>query len=83
MPPGVGKVVGSNETGQMNPVLCRNALAGSNTGGIRETQDTIDFCALNKIKPEITKIPMNGIDDAWAKGFEKNALYRYVIYMKA
>jgi uncharacterized zinc-type alcohol dehydrogenase-like protein len=52
---GVGKVVDSNEIGQMNLVLYRNALAGSNTGGIRETQDMIDFCALNKIKPEITK----------------------------
>jgi uncharacterized zinc-type alcohol dehydrogenase-like protein len=80
---GVGKVVDSNEIGQMNLVLYRNALAGSNTGGIRETQDFIDFCALNKIKPEITKIPMNGIDDAWTKVFEKKARYRYVMEMKA
>ena len=64
---GVGKVVDSNEIGQMNLVLYRNALAGSNTGGIQETQDMVDFCALNKIKPEITKISMNGIDDAWKK----------------
>src|SRR5438552_6817563 len=76
---GVGKVVDSNEIGQMNLVLYRNALAGSNTGGIRETQDMIDFCALNRIKPEITKISMNGIDDAWTKVFEKKARYRYVI----
>jgi hypothetical protein len=48
----------------MNLVLYRNALAGSNTGGIQKTQDMIDFCALNKIKPELTKISMNGIDDA-------------------
>jgi alcohol dehydrogenase (NADP+) len=80
---GVGKIVDSNEIGQMNLVLYRNALAGSNTGGIRETQDFIDFCALNKIKPEITKIPMNGIDDAWTKVFEKKARYRYVMEMKA
>jgi uncharacterized zinc-type alcohol dehydrogenase-like protein len=80
---GVGKVVDSNEIGQMNLVLYRNALAGSNTGGIRETQDFIDFCALNKIKPEITKIPMSGIDDAWTKVFEKKARYRYVMEMKA
>jgi alcohol dehydrogenase (NADP+) len=80
---GVGKVVDSNEIGQMNLVLYRNALAGSNTGGIRETQEFIDFCALNKIRPEITKIPMNGIDDAWTKVFEKKARYRYVIEVKA
>jgi uncharacterized zinc-type alcohol dehydrogenase-like protein len=80
---GVGKVVDSNEIGQMNLVLYRNSLAGSNTGGIRETQEMIDFCALNKIKPEITKIPMSGIDDAWTKVFEKKARYRYVMEMKA
>ena len=80
---GVGKVVDTNEIGQMNLVLYRNALAGSNTGGIRETQDFIDFCALNKVRPEITKIPMNGIDDAWTKVFEKKARYRYVMEMKA
>jgi alcohol dehydrogenase (NADP+) len=80
---GVGKVVDSNEIGQMNLVLYRNSLAGSNTGGIRETQEMIDFCALNKIKPEITKIPMGGIDDAWTKVFEKKARYRYVMEMKA
>lgn len=80
---GVGKVADANEIGQMNLVLYRNALAGSNTGGIRETQDFIDFCALNRIRPEITKIPMNGIDDAWTKVFEKKARYRYVMEMKA
>jgi uncharacterized zinc-type alcohol dehydrogenase-like protein len=80
---GVGKVVDSNEIGQMNLVLYRNAFAGSNTGGIRETQEMIDFCALNKVKPEITKISMNGIDDSWTKVVEKKARYRYVIDMKA
>lgn len=67
----------------MNLVLHRNALAGSNTGGIRETQDMVNFCALHKIKPEIAKIPMNGIDDAWKNVFEKKARYRYVIDLKA
>ncbi len=80
---GVGKVVDSNEIGQMNLVLYRNALAGSNTGGIQETQDMVHFCALNKIKPEITKISMNGINDSWSKVLAKQARYRFVIDMKA
>jgi threonine dehydrogenase-like Zn-dependent dehydrogenase len=50
--------------GRQNLVLYRSALAGSNTGGIHETQDMVDVCALNNIKPEITKISINGIDDA-------------------
>lgn len=76
---GVGKVSDTIESGQMSLVMYRNAIAGSNTGGIRETQEMINFCALNNIKPEITKISMNGIDDAWKKVVDKKARYRYVI----
>jgi uncharacterized zinc-type alcohol dehydrogenase-like protein len=80
---GVGKLTTPNEYGQMIMVLARNSLSGSNTGGIRETQDMVNFCALHKIKPEITKISMNGIDDAWSKVVAKKARYRFVIDMKA
>jgi uncharacterized zinc-type alcohol dehydrogenase-like protein len=65
----------------MNLVLYRNALAGSNTGGIRETQDLVDFCALHQIRPEATKISMNAIDEAWKKVVDKQARYRFVIDM--
>jgi uncharacterized zinc-type alcohol dehydrogenase-like protein len=65
----------------MSLVLYRNAIAGSNTGGIRETQDMIEFCALNDIKPQIQKIPMTAIDEAWTKVFDKKARYRFVIDM--
>ena len=80
---GVGKVSDDIETGEMSLVLFRNAIAGSNTGGIRETQDMINFCAANKIKPEIIKIPMNGINDAWKKVVDKKARYRYVLDVQA
>ena len=80
---GVGKIADSNEIGQMNLVLYRNALAGSNTGGIAETQDMVDFCARNEIAPQITKIPMSGIDAAWEKVIAKQARYRFVIDLGA
>jgi uncharacterized zinc-type alcohol dehydrogenase-like protein len=76
---GVGKIVDTVDVGQMSLVLYRNAIAGSNTGGIRETQDMVDFCALNNIKPEIQKIPMTAIDEAWAKVVDKKARYRFVV----
>jgi uncharacterized zinc-type alcohol dehydrogenase-like protein len=78
---GVGKLTTPNEYGQMTTVLSRTALAGSNTGGIRETQDMLDFCALQNIKPQIAKIPMDGINDAWPKIIAKQARYRFVIDM--
>ncbi len=78
---GVGKLITPNEYGQMTTVLSRTSLAGSNTGGIRETQEMLDFCAIQKIKPQITKIPMDGINDAWSKVFAKQARYRFVMDM--
>ena len=41
----------------------------------------VDFCALNKIRPEITRISMNGVDDAWKKVVDKQVRYRFVIDM--
>src|SRR5256714_3217319 len=82
---GVGKLTTPNQYGQMTTVLNRTALAGSNTGGIRETQEMLDFCAIQNIKPQITKIAMDGINDAWSKVIAKQARYRFVmdINMKA
>ena len=76
---GVGKLTTPNEYGQMTTVLSRTALAGSNTGGIRETQEMLDFCAIQNIKPQITKIAMDGINDAWSKVIAKQARYRFVM----
>jgi alcohol dehydrogenase (NADP+) len=80
---GVGKAIDANELGQMNLVLHRNSFAGSNTGGVQETQDMIDFCGEQKIVPEIQKIPLSAIDDSWKKVIAKKARYRYVIDMRA
>ncbi len=78
---GVGKLITPNEYGQMTTVISRTAIAGSNTGGIRETQEMLEFCAQQDIKPQIEKIPMSGINDAWAKVIAKQARYRYVLDM--
>jgi uncharacterized zinc-type alcohol dehydrogenase-like protein len=80
---GVGKIDDTIDVGQMSLVLHRNAIAGSNTGGIRETQEMVEFCARNHIKPEIEKISVTGIDEAWAKVIGKKARYRFVIDMNA
>ena len=65
----------------MTTVLERTSLAGSNTGGVRETQEMLDFCATQNIKPQITKIPMGGINEAWSRVIAKQARYRFVMDM--
>jgi alcohol dehydrogenase (NADP+)/uncharacterized zinc-type alcohol dehydrogenase-like protein len=48
-------------------------------GGIPETQEVMDYCAKNKIYPQIQIIKAAEINDAWEKVVNKEARYRYVI----
>ena len=48
-------------------------------GGIPETQEVMDYCAANKIYPQIQIIKADEINDAWEKVINKEARYRYVI----
>lgn len=52
---------------------------GSLIGGIPETQEVVDYCAENKIYPQIQVINAEEINDAWDKVVNKEARYRYVI----
>ena len=56
-------------------------LIGSLIGGIAETQAVINFCALNKIAPEIELINIKDINDTMDNVVAKKARYRYVIDM--
>jgi alcohol dehydrogenase (NADP+) len=80
---GVGKVIEPHQIGPFSLLRSRNAFASSQIGGIRKTQEAVDFCAVHGIRPEVTKIPMSGIDDAWDKVVAKEARYRFVIEMPA
>jgi alcohol dehydrogenase (NADP+) len=48
-------------------------------GGIPETQEVVDYCANNKISPQIQVIKAQDVNDAWSKVLNKEARYRYVI----
>jgi len=52
---------------------------GSLIGGIPETQEVMDYCAENKIYPQIEIIKAEEINDAWDKVINKSARYRFVI----
>jgi len=57
----------------------RKALAGSNIGGIRETQEMLDFCAEHGVLPEIEKITADQIDEAYERVVASDVRYRFVI----
>lgn len=62
-----------------NMIFNRVNFNGSLIGGIPETQEVIDYCAANKIYPQIRIIKAEEINDAWEKVVNKEARYRYVI----
>lgn len=64
-----------------NFLMIRNRVNynASTIGGIPETQEIIDYCAANKIYPQIEIIGADKINEAWDKVVNKEARYRYVI----
>lgn len=60
----------------------RRSLAGSMIGGIRETQEMLDFCAEKGIVSDIELIPMSEINNAYTRMIKNDVRYRFVIDMK-
>jgi len=59
----------------------RRSLAGSSIGGIRETQEMLDFCAESGIAPEIETISAGNVDAAYDRVVRSDVRYRFVIDM--
>lgn len=57
----------------------RRSFAGSMIGGIRETQEMLDFCAEHKIAPKIEVISADQIDEAYERVLASDVKYRFVI----
>jgi len=48
-------------------------------GGMKETQEVVDYCADHKVLPKIQIIRAEQINEAWESVVNKKARYRYVI----
>jgi alcohol dehydrogenase (NADP+) len=57
----------------------RRSFAASMIGGIRETQEMLDFCAKHNIVPEIEVISADQIDEAFERILASDVKYRFVI----
>ncbi|MDT0122811.1 NAD(P)-dependent alcohol dehydrogenase [Paenibacillus sp. RRE4] len=57
----------------------RRSFAGSMIGGIRETQEMLDFCAEHDIVPSIEVISADQIDEAYKRVLASDVKYRFVI----
>ncbi len=60
-------------------IFKRRSIAGSLIGGIKETQEMLDFCAEHGIVSEIELIPMQQINEAYERMLKSDVKYRFVI----
>jgi uncharacterized zinc-type alcohol dehydrogenase-like protein len=61
----------------------RRQLAGSIIGGIRETQEMLDFCAEHGIVSDIEMIRIQQINEAFERLLKSDVKYRFVIDMSS
>lgn len=62
-------------------IMQRKSLAGSLIGGIRETQEMLDFCSEHNITSDIELINMSQINEAYERILKSDVKYRFVIDM--
>ncbi|MFI9768505.1 NAD(P)-dependent alcohol dehydrogenase [Streptomyces sp. NPDC052415] len=60
-------------------IIGRKSLAGSSIGGIRETQEMLDFCAVHGLGAEIELIAASEINEAYERVLASDVRYRFVI----
>jgi uncharacterized zinc-type alcohol dehydrogenase-like protein len=64
-----------------NLLMRRRRLAGSAIGGLRETQEMLDFCAEHGITSDVERIPIQQINQAYERLLKGDVKYRFVIDM--
>jgi alcohol dehydrogenase (NADP+) len=60
-------------------IMKRRNLAGSLIGGIRETQEMLDFCAAHGVAADVEVIPIQEINQAYERMLNNDVRYRFVI----
>ncbi len=75
-PPTPMEIMGFNLIGN------RRSIAGSLIGGLPETQEMLDYCALHNITSDVEVIDMAYINEAYERMLKADVKYRFVIDMK-
>lgn len=78
-------IVGSiGQTGMLNTaplIMGRRQIAGSVIGGIKETQEMLDFCGQHNIVSDVEIIDVKDINSAFTRMKDNDVKYRFVIDM--
>ena len=62
-------------------LMPRKHLAGSLIGGLKETQEMLDFCGKHNVQCDIELISMQQINEAYERMLKSDVKYRFVIDM--
>jgi len=60
-------------------IMKRRTLSGSLIGGIRETQEMLDFCAEHGVASDVEVIRIQDINEAYERVLKSDVRYRFVI----
>jgi uncharacterized zinc-type alcohol dehydrogenase-like protein len=60
-------------------ILRRRRLVGSLIGGIRETQEMLEFCEAEGITSDVEVIPIQQVDEAYERVLRADVRFRFVI----
>jgi alcohol dehydrogenase (NADP+) len=60
-------------------IFKRRRLTGSLIGGIRETQEMLDFCSAHGVASDVEVIPIQKINEAYDRVVRSDVRYRFVI----
>ena len=63
-------------------VFSRKSFTGSMIGGIRETQEMLDFCGEHDIVSDIEMTSFDKLDEAWDRVVKSDVKYRFVLDTK-
>ena len=76
--------IGPNAELNSGPLIFgRRSVAGSLVGGIKETQEMLDFCGQHKITSDIELITISEINQAYERMIKSDVKYRFVIDMSS
>ncbi|QDV06760.1 NADP-dependent alcohol dehydrogenase C 2 [Planctomycetes bacterium Poly30] len=77
----VGLFMPIEELATMPMLFKRKKIMGSLIGGVKQTQEVLDFCAKHDIRPETQSIAMDEIEDAFERVKSEDVRFRHVIDM--
>ncbi|MBK8576230.1 MAG: NAD(P)-dependent alcohol dehydrogenase [Elusimicrobia bacterium] len=63
-------------------IMGRRTMAGSLIGGIKETQEMLDYCAKRDVQADVEVIPVSRVNEAYERVLRGDVRYRFVLDMK-